>query len=631
MNVVVENIKKVKNRGKICEKCSVEITESIVRRERLGHIELAAPVAHIWMIRELPYPSKISLILNMSYKEVEQVVYFVNYVVLEKGKDKFADFFDEKEVIDLSASKAVKSSRKNLRKLIKAIGDNCERGSLDAQRAQIYYDRLKDSNLPFSFEEVAGYIERLSGIRMGIGAAAILELLEKVNLENEYQNIKEYLKKSSSIEDETSKKMLRRLEAITWFKESKNKPEWMILKRIPVTPPDTRPIIQLDGGKFTTSDLNNLYRRIIIRNERLKRVLELNSPAIIVNNEKRMLQEAVDALLDNSSRKKPVVGKDRRPLKSLTDYLKGKQGRFRQNLLGKRVDYSGRSVITIGPELKIYQCGLPAEMALTLFRPFIIHELIKKFENGMDVEPLAKNVKDAEKMIHKQDSKIWPIVEKVISERPVLLNRAPTLHRLGIQAFEPKLIDGKAIRLHPLVTPAFNADFDGDQMAVHVPLSREAVGEARSMMLACWNILGPKDGKPVITPTQDIVLGNYYLTMENKGQLGEGMKFGSVSEALSAHENQAVDLHAIVAISTRAYPEKKFETHGMFTTTVGKIIFNEALPVDMPFVNSADAIVAFKQSDIVNGEALLKAIESAKLRPPLAKKHLVNCSAISLW
>jgi DNA-directed RNA polymerase subunit beta' len=615
--------KKVKNKGKVCEKCDVEITESIVRRERMGHIELAAPVAHVWFIKELPYPSKISLVLNISYKEVEQVVYFVNYIVLRKGKGRFADFFDEKDVIDLSNTKAVKKARNTLRRLLKEIQEASDKNSMDYQKAKIYNDRLQDSSLPFSIDEIANFINKTTGIEFGIGAEALFKLLKEIDLKKEEQEIKSKLKNLEEKEEEQSRRLLRRLEAITWFKDSTNKPEWMILHRVPVTPPDTRPIIQLDGGKFTTSDVNNLYRRIIIRNERLKRVLELNSPTIIVNNEKRMLQEAVDALFDNASRKKPVVGKDRRPLKSLTDYLKGKQGRFRQNLLGKRVDYSGRSVIAIGPELKLYECGIPAEMILKLFRPFILHELIKKFEDGIEINPIAANIKIAEDMIQRQDKKIWPVVDRVIASRPVLLNRAPTLHRLGIQAFHPKIVEGKAIRLHPLVTPAFNADFDGDQMAVHVPLSDEAVAEAKTLMLASWNILGPKDGKPVITPTQDIVLGNYYLTMERKNSKGEGLIFYSVDEAIRFYESSHVDLHSIVGISTKAFPNKIFPNAGIIVTTIGKIIFNNILPDDMYYVNNPEKIGISDISDIVmSGNSVREFIQNRDVLPALSKKHL---------
>ena len=570
--------KKIKFRGKICEKCDVQITESIVRRERVGHIELAAPIAHIWMTKELPCPSKISLVLDISYKEVEQVVYFVNYILLDEGNGKYSKNFHFKEVIDLSSQKSSKETRSRLRKTLREIYQKIDpkKSAEDAimyKMAKTFYNTLAESNMPFSIEEVFNFIGKYTGMRFGIGAEAILELLQKIDLDKEYQEIQKKLRALEITNDSKTKKLVRRLETIKWLKDSNNKPEWMILKNIVVTPPDTRPIIQLEGGKFTTSDINSFYRKIIIRNERLKRVMQNKAPSIILNNEKRLLQEAVDALFDNSSRKKPLLGKDKRPLKSLSEHLKGKQGLFRQNLLGKRVDYSGRSVIVIGPELKMYQVGIPVIMILKLFKPFIIHELIKKVDdNGMPKDAIVSNIKSAEKLILNQDNTIWPIVEKVIKQRPVLLNRAPTLHRLGIQAFEPILVEGKAIRLHPLVTTAFNADFDGDQMAVHVPLSPEAIAESRSIILASWHILGPKDGKPIITPTQDMVLGNYYLTIEEKNQVGEGMLFVSVDEVKSVYQLKKTHAHSIVGIPTSVFPEKKFPREGILITTVGKIL-----------------------------------------------------------
>ncbi|MGL4647698.1 MAG: DNA-directed RNA polymerase subunit beta' [Mycoplasmoidaceae bacterium] len=620
--------KKIKHKGKVCEKCGVEITESIVRRERLGHIQLAAPVAHIWMTKELPCPSKISLLLDISYKEVEQVVYFVNYIVLDEGKSDLKEkIFNFKDVIDLTSSKSgQKTPRGKLRKTLRMIRETLPKDSIDYRRATTYYDTIKESNLPFSIDEVFKFINKYTGIRFGIGAEAILELLQKLDLDKEYKNIQKRLKSIEITNVAKIKKIVRRLEVFKWIKDSGNKPEWMILRNLVVTPPDIRPIIQLDGGKFTTSDINTFYRKIIIRNERLKRVIELNAPSIILNNEKRMLQEAVDALFDNSSKKKPAVSKDKRPLKSLSDHLKGKQGLFRQNLLGKRVDYSGRSVIVIGPELKIYQVGIPALMILKLFKPFILHELIKKHsdDEGRVKDPYALNIKIAEKMLLKQDDVIWPIVEKVIKERPVLLNRAPTLHRLGIQAFEPKLIDGKAIRLHPLVTTAFNADFDGDQMAVHVPLSREAVAEARSILLASWHILGPKDGKPIITPTQDMVLGNYYLTMEVKNKIGEGIIFGSVDELIKAYQLNKVHVHSIIGISTKCFPEKPFKKQGTLITTVGKVIFNDLLPTDMPFLNDPKTLNTGDQDIVPAGENPKHYIEKRVLYNAFNKKIISN-------
>ena len=621
--------KKIKFRGKICEKCGVEITESIVRRERVGHIELAAPIAHIWMTKELPCPSKISLILDISYKEVEQVVYFVNYIVLDEGNSEFPKNFKEKEVVDLSSQKSSKETRSKLRRTLRQIYQSIDptksaEDKIKYNMAITFYNTLEQSNMPFSIEEVFNFISRYTGMRFGIGAEAILELLKKIDLDQEYKKIDKALRKQEITNDSKSKKLVRRLEAIKWLKDSSNKPEWMILRNIVVTPPDTRPIIQLEGGKFTTSDINSFYRKIIIRNERLKRVIANKAPSIILNNEKRLLQESVDALFDNSSRKKPLLGKDKRPLKSLSEHLKGKQGLFRQNLLGKRVDYSGRSVIVIGPELKMYQVGIPAIMILKLFKPFIIHELIRKVDDkGNAVDPIVSNIKSAEKLILRQDDVIWPIVERIIKHRPVLLNRAPTLHRLGIQAFEPIMIEGKAIRLHPLVTTAFNADFDGDQMAVHVPLSPEAIAEARSIILASWHILGPKDGKPIITPTQDMVLGNYYLTMEKKDQKGQGILFSSVDEVKSVYQLKKVHLHSIIAIPTSVFPQKKFYKDGILITTVGKIILNDLLPEDMPYLNDPLNFNDLNKNDIVDfGDDYREVIANKSIYGAFTKKTL---------
>lgn len=601
--------KKIKYKGKTCEKCGVEITESIVRRERVGHIELAVPIAHIWMIKELPYPSKISLILDISYKEVEQVVYFVNYIVLDPGHDKFKQRFAFKEIVDLSNQKSSRETRIKLRKILRDIYESIDasinsENKYHKQIAKTYYDTLGESNLPFSIEEVFNFISHYTGMRFGIGAEALLELLQKIDLEQEFIQVCQKLKQAEIDNDLKKKKLVRRLETIKWLKDSNNKAEWMILRNIVVTPPDTRPIIQLEGGKFTTSDINTFYRKIIIRNERLKRVLQNKAPSIIINNEKRLLQEAVDSLFDNSSRKKPLVGKGKRPLKSLSEHLKGKQGLFRQNLLGKRVDYSARSVIVVGPELKMYQVGIPALIILKLFKPFIIHELIKKTnDEGVVINPLVSSIKDAEKLLLKQDDAIWPIVNKVIKKRPVLLNRAPTLHRLGIQAFEPILVEGKAIRLHPLVTTAFNADFDGDQMAVHLPLSAEAVAEARSIILASWHILGPKDGKPIITPTQDMILGNYYLTIEKPNQKGEGMLFANFDDLKFLYEAGEISIHAIVAVRIKTFFKKKFlpeYDHKILITTVGKLLFNELLPPTFPYVNNPEDIMSLGENDLID-------------------------------
>ena len=625
--------KKVKFKGKKCEKCGVDITDSIVRRERMGHIELASPVAHIWMTKELPNPSKISLLLDISYKEVEQVVYFVNYIILDEGEYKYngEKIFKLKEIVDLSNPKHAIKTRNKLRRILKDIQDKIKsekgRTDLDYKRAVTYDLILGEKNLPFSIQEVFKFITKYTGIKFGVGASAIQELLKNLNLDNEYNKIKNDLKEYDDLSNIKAKRLLNRLEAVKWIKESGNKPEWMVMNVIPVTPPDTRPIIQLDGGRFTTSDINNFYRKIIIRNQRLKKLSQEYTPDILMNNERRMLQESVDALFDNSSRKKPVVGRDRRPLKSLSNHLKGKQGLFRQNLLGNRVDYSGRSVIVIGPELKMYEVGIPVSMILKLFKPFIVHELIKKFnEKGEEIQPYVTSIKQADTLINRQDNVIWPIVEKVIKSRPVLLNRAPTLHSLGIQAFEVKMVDGKAIRLHPLVTTAFNADFDGDQMAVHVPLGKEAVSEARSIMLASWHILGPKDGKPIITPTQDMVLGNYYLSKEKMNALGQGIIFNDLDEINRALENKKVDIHAIVGIRTSAFLAEKFNNmyqDAILITTPGKVIFNNTLPSNFPYINSpshlngpTENMFAFK------GENVKEKIANHEINLPFDKKVL---------
>lgn len=625
--------KKVKFKGKKCEKCGVDITDSIVRRERMGHIELASPVAHIWMTKELPNPSKISLLLDISYKEVEQVVYFVNYIILDEGHYRYngEKIFDLKEIVDLSSPKHNTKTRNKLRRILKDIQEEIKakkgREDFDYKRAVTYDLTLAEKNLPFSIQEVFKFITKYTGIRFGVGAAAIQELLKNIDLDKEYKIIQSDLKEYDDLANPKARKLLSRLETVKWLKESGNRPEWMVMNVIPVTPPDTRPIIQLDGGRFTTSDINNFYRKIIIRNDRLKKLSLEYAPDILMNNERRMLQEAVDALFDNSSRKKPVVGRDRRPLKSLSNHLKGKQGLFRQNLLGKRVDYSGRSVIVIGPELKMYEVGIPVIMILKLFKPFIIHELIKKYdENGNEINPYVTSIRQAENLIARQDDVIWPIVEKVIKTRPVLLNRAPTLHRLGIQAFEVKMVDGKAIRLHPLVTTAFNADFDGDQMAVHVPLGKEAIAEARSIMLASWHILGPKDGKPIITPTQDMVLGNYYITREVKGAIGEGLVFNDQEEVKRALAAKKVDIHALIGISTNAYPEKNFKElglEGILITTPGKIIFNETLPVDFPYINAPKALGGpTKNMVALKGENYKEMIQNHDVVLPFDKKVL---------
>ncbi len=511
--------KKIRYKGVVCDRCGVEVTKSSVRRERMGHIELAAPVSHIWYFKGIP--SRMGLILDLSPRTLEKVLYFANYIVLDPGDTELL----EKDVLS-------------------------EKEYQDAREQ--YGNRF----------------------RVGMGAEAIKELLEKIDLEQDSQDLKKELAEASG---QKRARIIKRLEVVEAFRESGNRPEWMILTVIPVIPPDLRPMVQLDGGRFATSDLNDLYRRIINRNNRLKRLLELGAPDIIVRNEKRMLQEAVDALIDNGRRGRPVTGPGNRALKSLSDMLKGKSGRFRQNLLGKRVDYSGRSVIVVGPELKIYQCGLPKEMAIELFKPFVMKELVA---NGT-----SHNIKNAKKMVEKLEPAVWDVLEEVIKEHPVMLNRAPTLHRLGIQAFEPILVEGKAIKLHPLVCTAFNADFDGDQMAVHLPLSVEAQAECRFLLLSPNNLLKPSDGGPVAVPSQDMVLGIYYLTQERPGNAGEGKFFKSVNEAILAYENKVITLQSRIKVRcTRTYPDGTTLIQNV-ESTLGRFLFNEILPQDLGYVD----------------------------------------------
>ena len=511
--------KRVRYKGIVCDRCGVEVTKSKVRRERMGHIELAAPVAHIWYFKGIP--SRISLMLDISPRSLEKVIYFASYIVLDKG--------------ETGLTKGQILSEKEYREAEEKYG----RGTFKAE----------------------------------MGAEAIEKMLKEIDLEKLSQKLKKELEKSS---EPKKVKIIKRLDTVESFRLSGNRPEWMVMNVIPVIPPELRPMVQLDGGRFATSDLNDLYRRVINRNNRLKRLLELGAPDIIVKNEKRMLQESVDALIDNGRRGRPVTGAGNRPLKSLSDLLKGKQGRFRQNLLGKRVDYSGRSVIVVGPELKIYQCGLPKEMAVELFKPFVMKELVGR--------GIAHNIKSAKRMVERLKPEVWDILEEVIHDHPVMLNRAPTLHRLGIQAFEPVLVEGRAIKLHPLVCTAFNADFDGDQMAVHVPLSPEAQAEARFLMLSVNNLLKPQDGKPVTVPTQDMILGSYYLTMQIDGEKGEGKYFKDMEEALLAYENKDIELHAKikVRITKEINGEKKSKA---IETTVGRIIYNEGIPQDLGFVD----------------------------------------------
>ena len=515
--------KKIRFKGVICDRCGVEVTKSSVRRERMGHIELAAPVSHIWYFKGIP--SRMGLILDLSPKVLEKVLYFASYIVLDPG----STGFEYKQVL----------SEKD------------------------YNKYLQDNPNP--------------DWRLGMGAEAIKELLEAVDVEEEYQTLSEEMNKASG---QKKVRIIKRLEVVEAFRESGNKPSWMVMDCIPVIPPDLRPMVQLDGGRFATSDLNDLYRRIINRNNRLKRLLELGAPDIIVRNEKRMLQEAVDALIDNGRRGRAVTGPGNRALKSLSDMLKGKSGRFRQNLLGKRVDYSGRSVIVVGPELKIYQCGVPKEMALELFKPFVMKELEKR--------KISQNIKNAKKLVERVDPQVWDILEDVIKEHPVMLNRAPTLHRLGIQAFEPILVEGKAIKLHPLVCTAFNADFDGDQMAIHLPLSVEAQAECRFLLLSPNNLLKPSDGGPVAVPSQDMVLGIYYLTQARDGEPGENKYFHSINEAILAYENHCITLHTRIKCRVSKVNEAGEKIFGTIDTTLGLMLFNEIIPQDLGYVDRSD-------------------------------------------
>ncbi|WP_062050697.1 DNA-directed RNA polymerase subunit beta' [Bacillus sp. JCM 19034] len=555
--------KRVRYKGVVCDRCGVEVTRAKVRRERMGHIELAAPVSHIWYFKGIP--SRMGLVLDMSPRSLEEVIYFASYVVTDPG--------------DTALEKKQLLSEKEYR---------------------TYRDKYGRS------------------FQAQMGAEAIRKLLSDIDLEKEVSILKEEL---VTAQGQRRTRAIKRLEVLEAFRNSGNEPSWMILDVLPVIPPELRPMVQLDGGRFATSDLNDLYRRVINRNNRLKRLLDLGAPNIIVQNEKRMLQEAVDALIDNGRRGRPVTGPGNRPLKSLSHMLKGKQGRFRQNLLGKRVDYSGRSVIVVGPNLKMYQCGLPKEMALELFKPFVMKELVSK--------GLAHNIKSAKRKVERVHPEVWDVLEEVIREHPVLLNRAPTLHRLGIQAFEPTLVEGRAIRLHPLVCTAYNADFDGDQMAVHVPLSAEAQAEARILMLAAQNILNPKDGKPVVTPSQDMVLGNYYLTMERKGAIGEGAIFKDTDEALIAYQNGFVHLHSRVAIPVKSLGKTTFrddQYDKLLVTTVGKLIFNEILPDSFPFVNEATMTnleIATPDKYIVPSTTdVKKHVEESELIAPFKKGFL---------
>ena len=555
--------KRLRYKNVVCDRCGVEVTRAKVRRERMGHIELASPVSHIWYAKGVP--PKMGLVLDISPRELEEVLYFVSYIVIDPG-----------------------------------IAPLAKKQTLSDKEYRAYYEKYGD------------------GFRVGMGAEAIKELLTEVDLEKEVAELKEEV---DNAQGQKKLRLIKRLDCLNSFLESGNRPEWMILDVLPVLPPDLRPMIQLPGGRFATSDLNDLYRRIINRNNRLKKLLELEAPTIIVQNEKRMLQEAVDALIDNGRRGRSVQGVGNRPLKSLSSMLKGKQGRFRQNLLGKRVDYSGRSVIVVGPNLKMYQCGVPKDMALELFKPYVMQQLV---ERG-----IAHNIKAAKKIIDVQDERVWDVVEDVIREHPVLLNRAPTLHRLSIQAFEPILVGGKALRLHPLVCGGFNADFDGDQMAIHVPISEEAQAEARLLMLGANNILDPKDGKPIVTPSQDMVLGNYYLTLELPGEPNEGKAFKNANEILMAYERREITLHTRVCILAKELKHKIWtdeQKEKYLVTTAGKIIFNEIFPDTYPYINEGSkANIEYMTPDkffIEKGKNLPEEVANMPVVPALIKKDL---------
>ncbi|MCG2107450.1 DNA-directed RNA polymerase subunit beta' [Staphylococcus epidermidis] len=564
--------KRVRYKGMVCDRCGVEVTKSKVRRERMGHIELAAPVSHIWYFKGIP--SRMGLLLDMSPRALEEVIYFASYVVVDPGPTGL-----EKKTL------------------------------LSEAEFREYYDKYPNQ-----------FVAKM-------GAEGIKDLLEEIDLDEELKELRDELESATG---QRLTRAIKRLEVVESFRNSGNNPSWMILDVLPIIPPEIRPMVQLDGGRFATSDLNDLYRRVINRNNRLKRLLDLGAPGIIVQNEKRMLQEAVDALIDNGRRGRPVTGPGNRPLKSLSHMLKGKQGRFRQNLLGKRVDYSGRSVIAVGPSLKMYQCGLPKEMALELFKPFVMKGLVQR--------EIATNIKNAKSKIERMDDEVWDVLEDVITEHPVLLNRAPTLHRLGIQAFEPTLVEGRAIRLHPLVTTAYNADFDGDQMAVHVPLSKEAQAEARMLMLAAQNILNPKDGKPVVTPSQDMVLGNYYLTLERKDAVNTGAIFNDTNEVLKAYANGYVHLHTRIGVHANSFNNPTFtdeQNSKILATSVGKIIFNEIIPDSFAYINEPSQANLerttpdkyFVDSTQLGEGGLKEYFDNTELIEPFNKKFLGNIIA----
>ena len=631
--------KKIRFAGVVCEKCGVEVTSKEVRRERMGHIELASPCSHIWYLKGIP--SRIGLILDVSPKHLEEVTYYAAHICLNPGKStklQYREFINERNGREVFIP-AVKEIQEN------AAEWGLQEGSDDYARSEELIARMENHGEVFDFQTVARFINKYTGAEFSEGAAAIKRLLQEVDLDKEAAEINRKMKETKST---SRQKLTKRLEVIEAFRGSDNKPEWMILDVIPVIPPDLRPMLQLDGGRFATSDLNDLYRRVISRNNRLKKLIDMNSPQVILMNEKRMLQEAVDALIDNGRRNKPVQGPGGRALKSLSSALKGKQGRFRQNLLGKRVDYSGRSVIAVGPFLKMYQCGLPREMAIQLLRPFIACELLKR--------GVANAHKQADKIIDRYDDVVFDIVEEIISKHPVLLNRAPTLHRLGIQAFQPILVDGRAIRLHPLVCTGFNADFDGDQMAVHVPLSKAAQEEALHLMLASNNILGPKDGKPIVTPSQDMVIGNYYLTLESTKEdflriakelrarkdveeaeryelyaASEGKVFKDVDDVIRAYQTKQIHLHNRIALLGSAMMKKDFteeQNKSYLITSVGKVIFNLIFPSDFPYLNEVSAASLRGDQEVVKtyfaprGTNIPEFIAARPVLKPFNKKHL---------
>ncbi len=623
--------KKIRYQGVVCEKCGVEVISKEVRRERMGHIELASPVTHIWYLKSVP--SRIGLILNLPAKQLEEIIYFAAHICVNPGTS---------NVLYYRQYLSEKNARTEFIAAIKDFQEKIDEEHYDSARARELIARMENPQESFDFQTISSFISKYTGAEFGVGAEAIKRLLKEVDLEKESESLRAEM---CDTKKDKQKKVMKRLNAIEAFRNSTNRPEWMVLDVLPVIPPDLRPMLQLDGGRFATSDLNDLYRRVITRNSRLKKLIDMNAPSVILMNEKRMLQEAVDALIDNGRRNKPVQGAGGRPLKCLTSILKGKQGRFRQNLLGKRVDYSGRSVIAVGPDLKMYQCGLPREMAIQLLRPFIVSLLIKRGK--------ATAHKQADKIIDRYEEVVFDIVEEIIGDHPVLLNRAPTLHRLGIQAFQPKLVDGRAIRLHPLVCTAFNADFDGDQMAVHVPLSKAAQEEALNLMLASNNILGPKDGKPIVTPSQDMVLGNYYLTLESTKEdflakakkcrerndedeaqrcelyaQSEGKVFRNIDELLLAYQTKQIHLHNRIAIPGKevgkeGFSEKMLDSY--LITTVGKIIFNQIYPINFPYLNntSEDNLVSNLEKFFVpKGTNIKEVIEATPIGQPFKKKNL---------